>query len=227
MSTTFGKKTSAAPAAFGKRKAAIAPVSRPVQSGLSPEAMSFLSAQRAQPDAAPASSYAAPANAGISGGKPVFWRRIVAKLIDEVAMWLLVILMSGGAAARLMGTYIDAPSGSAAEDAAAVGLMGYVLLFMVFGLVYSVAMQVSPLQATLGKMAVGVIVTDKHGDRPGFGRILLRETVGRTIANFMPFYSGYMMGVFNKQRRCIQDHIGGTMVCTREAQAASYVEAFA
>jgi len=36
-----------------------------------------------------------------------------------------------------------------------------------------------------------------------------------------------MMGVFNKQHRCIQDHIGGTLVCTREAQAAAFVEAFA
>ena len=58
-----------------------------------------------------------------------------------------------------------------------------------FQLTVTIAMVASGILVLLliGKMAVGVIVTDKHGDRPGFGRILLRETIGRTIANFMPF----------------------------------------
>ncbi|MEZ5997269.1 MAG: RDD family protein [Hyphomonas sp.] len=226
MSTTFGKKT--APAAFGKRKAPVARRRAVSQSDLSPQALSFLNTERGQQDDIfdPAPSYAV-AGAGLTAGEPVFWRRIIAKLIDELAAWAAVILLSGGGVLATAGTYIEAETGSAEELAASADFILYTFMFMVISLVYTVGMQASALQATLGKMAMGIIVTDKHGDRPGFGRILLRETIGRSAANFLPFYAGYAMGMFSKDKKCIHDYVGGTLVCTKESSTAGYVEAFA
>ncbi|MEZ5947047.1 MAG: RDD family protein [Hyphomonas sp.] len=229
MSATFGKKTSAAPAAFGKKKAPIVRGNAPRQPELSPQALSFLNSERSRADtpfdAAP--SYTAPKSQGVSGGKPVFWRRIIAKLIDELAGWALVILFSGGAALATVGTYIEAEKGSMEELAASADFLMYTLMFMVISLVYSITMQASVLQATLGKMAMGIIVTDKHGGKPGLGQIILRETLGRSAANVLPFYAGYMMGAFNKDKKCVHDFVASTQVCTRAVSAAGYVEAFA
>ncbi|MCA8900644.1 MAG: RDD family protein [Hyphomonas sp.] len=237
MTATFGKKNSGAPASFGKRSTPAAGLmgSRPAaaSASLSPEAQAFLAAERQRSGAAatpsaPAQSYAVPSNgSSLPGGKPVFWRRIIAKIIDEVLVWGLVVLISGGALAALAGTYLEADTGSPEEAAAGADMMIYVLVFMVVSLAYSVGMQASSLQATLGKMAMGIIVTDKHGDRPGMGKILFRETLGRSLANLMPFYSGYAMGMFNKDKKCVHDMVAGTIVCTKESSTAGYAEAFA
>ncbi|MEZ5946751.1 MAG: RDD family protein [Hyphomonas sp.] len=229
MSATFGKRTSAAPAAFGKKKAPVVRANAPRQPELSPQALSFLNAERSRPttpfDAAPA--YAAPKSQGVTGGKPVFWRRIVAKLIDELAAWILVVVFSGGAVLATAGTYIEAETGSAEELAASADFLMYTLMFMAISLVYSIGLQASTRQATVGKMAMGIIVTDKHGGKPGFGQILLRETLGRSAANVLPFYAGYMMGLFNKDKKCVHDVVASTLVCARESSTAGYVEAFA
>jgi uncharacterized RDD family membrane protein YckC len=90
-------------------------------------------------------------------------------------------------------------------------------------------MEASRLQATLGKLMVGAVVTDRDGNKPGLGGIIMRNTLGRFVVNMVPFYAGYVMGLFRKDRRGLHDLMSGTMVRKREPAGASagYSEVFA
>ena len=80
-----------------------------------------------------------------------FWRRVAASLLDT-----LVLLIPSSALGYLIGGHL--------------GLLAETLLWVV----YRVAMESSPAQATLGKRWVGIKVTDAQGHRIGVGRALGR-----------------------------------------------------
>jgi len=218
----FGKKTSAA----ARRPAGAAPTA-----DLSPEARAFLARER-QSAGSPSYEDTVPSGRStdsVNAGKPVWGRRIIARFVDEFLVWGLVFLLFRGDLVQALDAYVQSPPGSAATDAAAFTLFGYVLLWGVVECVYNIAMEASRYQATLGKMLVGAVVTDRNGDKPGLGGVIMRNTLGRLLSNMIPFYIGYLMGLFNKDRRCAHDMTSGTMVRARlpAAVASSYSEIFA
>lgn len=225
--TTFGKKTSAGGPAgskptFGK-KTSQAPTRRAMpaaQSGLSPDALAFLQSERSRAPAAASATrqipgYAAPA--ALTAGKPVWNRRVVASLIDALVFILPVILII-----TAMG-----PQPGITDAQFAVGYYGGIVFLVLSGVAYSIAMESSSLQATLGKLAVGAIVTDKTGGKPSLGAIILRNTVGKFLSSITPFYISYLMGLARQDRRCLHDLIGGTMVCAKGTSSQSYANTFA
>jgi uncharacterized RDD family membrane protein YckC len=222
--------------AFGKKKASTVPqrTMRPARSqSLSPEAQAFL--EREQRSDGPSSSYSQPAfsvsaSAGaVAAGKPVWLRRVFARLFDEFLIWTLILAMFHKDIGQQITAYLGGPSGSPEETAAGAALFLYALLWGVCESIYNIAMEASPVQATLGKMIVGVVVTDRDGGKPTFGKVLMRNTLGRFVANIVPFYAGYVMGLFNKERRCLHDMMAGTVVRKRGpvAAGAGYGEVFA
>lgn len=221
----FGKKTAPSPAG----RALPAPKDR-----LSPEALAFLTAERARAPAQPAQpSYATPKAAAspsaYGAGKPVWGRRIVARLVDELGVWLLIYLIFRDGLSAAVSTYITAGAGTPAENAAAVSLFGYAVIFMLAQSAYNIVMEASSTQATLGKMMMGAVVTNREGGRPSLGGVILRNTAGRFVSNILPLYIGYLMGLFNRERRCIHDMMSGTVVRQRTPAGApaSYGEVFA
>lgn len=215
---TFGKKVTAPMAG----RSGPAPKER-----LSPEALAFLNSERARaPVQSAQPSYASPKAAPVSSvygaGKPVWGRRIIAILIDSFIIGVPVFFLFGFG---IFGAVAAAPS----DTAALMGVLMFSLILGVASIVYSVAMEASSKQATLGKMAVGAIVTDVHGGRATLGAIILRNTVGRFCSNLIPFYIGYFLGLFREDRRCLHDLIGGTMVRRRLPAGApsGYGEVFA
>ena len=231
----FGKKTSATAAAT-KRPARSAPSAE-----LSAEAQAFLQrerqskgAQSGSPQPAGRRPYeeAAPGKAsadGASAGKPVWGRRVIARLVDEFLIWTLIFLMFHDGLGRAFRLYIEGTPGSATENAAVLSLLGYALLWGLIECVYNIVMEASRYQATLGKLMVGAVVTDRNGGKPGLGGVIMRNTVGRFFANMVPFYAGYVMGLFRKDRRCLHDIMSGTMVRKRDPAGATagYSEVFA
>ena len=243
--TTFGKKTSqgpmpAAKPTFGKKPTS-APVGRaaPAANRMSPEAMAFLQSERERKPAAPAApakaskpAYAAPSSqpAGDLGlGKPVWGRRVLARLVDEFGVWFLIFLVFRDGLSAATSTYITAGAGTPAENAAALELLGYGVIFMLIQSAYNIAMESSSTQATLGKMLVGAQVTARDGSKPGLGAVIMRNTFGRFVVNVVPFYAGYLMGLFNAERRCLHDMMSNTVVRRRApgGAPASYGEVFA
>ena len=225
--------------AFGKKSSSQGhrPAARPTASqGLSDKAEAFLQRERAAASEQPERTSAFPfpesgsaSGSGVSGGKPVWGRRIIARIVDEMLVWGLLFLMFHEDIGRQLSVYIEAPMGSAQEDAAGVALFGYAFLWACLEAAYNIAMEASRLQATLGKMMVGAVVTDRDGAKPGLGGVIMRNTLGRLVVNLIPFNVGYLIGLFKKDRRCIHDMMSGTMVRKRApaAVSAGYGEVFA
>jgi uncharacterized RDD family membrane protein YckC len=123
-----------------------------------------------------------------------FWRRFVAYVIDNILLsvvfWLLVLVLGGiGGDGGVFGAY----------TLAAIGW-----------LLYYAAMESSSNQATVGKMALGIKVTDLEGNRISFGR-----AVGRNLAKIISvliFYIGFIMAAFTAKKQALQDMIAGTLV---------------
>lgn len=211
----------AQPPTFGKKVSGTPPRRAPVgaQAPLSPAAQAFLAreTQGSKPPAAtaplPWASQETPSSFG--SGKPVWGRRVIARLADELLVWFLLYLVFNAQLSAAVSTYIVEPEGSPAESMAAVTLFGYGLLFAFIQCVYNIAMEASSLQATLGKMMVGAVVTAKDGTKPSLGGVIMRNTLGRFVVNIIPFYIGYFIGLFKADRRCIHDMMSGTMVRQR------------
>ena len=76
--------------------------------------------------------------------------------------------------------------------------------------IYEVAMESSAKQATVGKMALGLKVTDLEGRRISFAR-----ATGRHFAKLisgMIFLVGYIMAGFTQRKQALHDMIAGTLV---------------
>jgi len=76
--------------------------------------------------------------------------------------------------------------------------------------VYFAYMESSPWQATLGKRALGIIVTDENGNRISFGR-----ATGRYWAKFLSYVTllvGFIMAGFTPKKQGLHDMVASTLV---------------
>ncbi len=96
------------------------------------------------------------------------------------------------------------------SDPAAVPLMSAFHLLMPW--FYYAAMESSPRGATIGKMILGIRVTDAEGFTPTFGRAALRA-----IPKCLPIlWPGYLAAVFTQRRQAFHDLIARTLVVRSE-----------
>ncbi|MEO7757243.1 MAG: RDD family protein, partial [Dokdonella sp.] len=121
-----------------------------------------------------------PAGAAIGAG---FWRRCAACLLDGVVVGVIGWIVSA------VGMSMLATSGSA--SAIAAGAFGMIVLQIIVDWLYFALQESSSAQATLGKRAMGIKVTDDYGRRIGFGRASGRF-FGKIISG-MIFYIGFML----------------------------------
>ena len=123
-----------------------------------------------------------------------FWRRFVAYVIDNILLsvvfWILILVLGG-----------------IAGDGGVFGAYG---LAAIGWLLYYAAMESSSNQATVGKMALGIKVTDLEGNRISFGRALGRNLA--KILSVLIFYIGYIMAAFTAKKQALQDMIANTLV---------------
>lgn len=131
-----------------------------------------------------------------------FWRRFAALIIDSFIL---------GAASSILQYGILG---------AALGLTGVADAFsswvpsLVIGWLYWSLMESSSLQATVGKMALGIVVTDLDGRRISFGR-----ATGRYFAKYISafiLFIGYLMAGFTEKKQALHDMIAGTLVVTKD-----------
>ena len=126
-----------------------------------------------------------------------FWRRAFAYLIDYFVVVVAWRLMAGA----LLSGYTAGKSPL------------YLLLLLVVACLYYASMESSAWQATLGKRALRIKVTDLNGERIGFGRAL-----GRLFAHLLSSLIlgiGFVMAVFTSRRQTLHDMIAGTLVVKR------------
>jgi uncharacterized RDD family membrane protein YckC len=71
-------------------------------------------------------------------------------------------------------------------------------------------MESSVKQATLGKLAIGIIVTDLQGSRITFGRATGRY-FGKILSSLI-LSIGYIMAGFTEKKQALHDMIAGCLV---------------
>jgi uncharacterized RDD family membrane protein YckC len=144
-----------------------------------------------------------------------FWRRFVAHVIDQIVVGIaaLVVLLPGLA---LLGIGIGAGIMEGSESAvglilAAVAAYLVAILLIVIGQwLYYALMESSRKQATLGKLALGIIVTDLSGNRISFGRATGRY-FGKIVSG-MIMLIGYIMAGFTERKQALHDIMASCLV---------------
>jgi uncharacterized RDD family membrane protein YckC len=132
-----------------------------------------------------------------------FWKRFAAFFLDQ----LIVGVGTAG-----LGFAIGVAGAVAGVDETAIAVFAQ-LIGVVAGLLYYTMMESSEYQATLGKQALGVKVTDLEGHRISFGR-----ATGRYFAkllNVITLGVGYIMIAFTEKKQGLHDIVAGTLVVNR------------
>lgn len=149
-----------------------------------------------------------------------FWLRFVAYLIDAaiigVGFGILVIIAAAFFGVSFFhGLSHDIDS---ADDIVPVMAIGFILLaavFLIAGIwLYYALMESSTHQGTLGKMALGLTVTDMQGRRISFGRATGRY-FAKMITGLIPLAIGYIMAGFTEKKQALHDMIASCLVLRR------------
>src|SRR5947209_5857199 len=151
-----------------------------------------------------------------------FWLRFLALLIDNVAMGIgFVLILIPLIFLTGLRTFLDEFHPN--EDTNDVGvfmLIGFVFLVATASLLvtwmYHGLMDSSEWQATLGKKALGLVVTDMAGRRVSFGRATGRH-FGKIITNMIPAFIGYIMAGFTEKKQALHDMMAGCLVLRRDS----------
>jgi uncharacterized RDD family membrane protein YckC/Tfp pilus assembly major pilin PilA len=99
----------------------------------------------------------------------------------------------------------------------------FVLIYVIAACLYYVLFESSQMQATPGKRAVGLKVTDLHGEQISFGRALGR--LFSHLVTFLTFGVGFAMAVFTERRQTLHDMMAGTLVVNREETSEDIAQA--
>jgi uncharacterized RDD family membrane protein YckC len=97
----------------------------------------------------------------------------------------------------------------------APGILGGILLVLLVTVIvtwlYHALMESSAKQGTLGKMALGLIVTNMSGERISFGRASGRFFC-KFITSLIPFCVGYFMAGFSEKKQALHDVLASCLV---------------
>jgi uncharacterized RDD family membrane protein YckC len=87
------------------------------------------------------------------------------------------------------------------------------LIGLAAGWLYYALLESSARQATLGKRAVGIVVSDLNGRRVSFGRATGRF-FGKTVSSIL--MAGYIMAAFTEKKQGLHDMMAGTVVTIKQ-----------
>ena len=145
-----------------------------------------------------------------------FWRRCAAFVIDALilSVCFYAVLFAVIAALALGGAFARVP-----EDHVpgwmVLAYFGLVASFYACAAAYYSLQESSAHQATLGKRALGIKVTDAQGRR-----LTRRHALGRWFAaalSYLTFYIGFLMAAFTQEKRALHDYVAGTCVVDKFA----------
>lgn len=122
-----------------------------------------------------------------------FWRRFAAWVIDCLVISIGSVVL--GVVAPLVGI---------------AGNTRFWLVFVAAYFFYCTLLESSPWQASVGKRALGLKVTNEHGERIGFARAAARFVA--KLLSVMTLCVGYLLIVVTKRRQALHDLIAGTLV---------------
>lgn len=148
-----------------------------------------------------------------------FWLRFVAVIIDGILIAivrsLLVLPILGvmgiGLAHDVQHLDTEDPSSVLPIVGTIIAFAGIsMLISTVIWVLYYTLMESSKYQATVGKLALGLIVTDESGNKLDFVKALIRNLC--KIISSMIMCIGYIMAGFTEKKQGLHDIIAKTLV---------------
>lgn len=146
-----------------------------------------------------------------------FWLRVVAYLIDDLIIgfvgFFVALPFIGGIifSGISMDHLSDTDAGTFLGVAGILGsVLGLILSGIAVGWLYFALMESSKNQATLGKMALNLKVTDMEGGAISFGRASLRY-FGKILSS-MIMMIGYILAGLTEKKQALHDMIAGCLV---------------
>lgn len=142
-----------------------------------------------------------------------FWLRFVAFIIDAIVLGFIgfLITIPFAASLGLGGMMHGRPPMNPGDWVPLTGFVGrFFLIRFVINWLYYALFESSSWQATLGKKALGLQVTDLQGRRINFGR-----ATGRFFAKILStiiLFIGFFMIGFTAKKQGLHDILAGTLV---------------
>jgi uncharacterized RDD family membrane protein YckC len=129
-----------------------------------------------------------------------FWRRFVAFVVDSIILGIPVSI--------ILTAVLFAALPESIHTAASAAIR--FLVSVVLSWLYYTLLESSRAQATLGKMLLGIVVTDLPGQRISWARANARYW-SKYISAII-FYIGYIMAGFTRRKQALHDMIADTLV---------------
>ena len=135
-----------------------------------------------------------------------FWWRVLAYILDGIIL---------NVAATIVGAMLGIGTGLSmylydTQGFASAAIVKSTSVSFLFNWLYFALMESSRLQATVGKLVIGLVVTDLNGERISF----LRAT-GRYFAKILSaliLCIGFIMVAFNARKQGLHDLLAGSLV---------------
>jgi len=153
-----------------------------------------------------------------------FWLRLVAHLIDGIVMGMGFVALAGIVVAAVgVGFFrnlaasinVNPPGPGAPFPVFPAVLLSLILVVaavcIVLSWLYYAWMESSEHQGTLGKMALGLTVTDMQARPVSFARASGRF-FSKMITGMIPLAIGYIMAGFTEKKQALHDIIAGCLV---------------
>lgn len=128
-----------------------------------------------------------------------FLDRFLASFLDGIVLYIISALI-GFAVGIVLGII------GVTEGLENIGR----ILGLIIGWLYYALSESSPKQATLGKQAMKITVTDMDGNRISFARATGRYF--SKIISTITLLIGYLMAAFTAKKQALHDIIAGTLV---------------
>lgn len=143
-----------------------------------------------------------------------FWMRFLSYIIDAFLLgavsMIIIIPIFGATMFMSTGSGMDSDMSSVAGASIVVAYFFVMLLILVLSWLYFALMESSAKGATLGKLALGLRVTDLNGNRVSFARASGRY-FGKILSGII-FYIGFIMAAFTQQKQALHDMLSGCLV---------------
>lgn len=146
-----------------------------------------------------------------------FWKRFLAYVIDAILLSIVYFVVLVPVIGLFgLGAMTQAEDPSAAEGMIMAAIGAYfvvVVLLMIAGWLYFALMESSSKQATLGKLALSIKVTDVNGSRISFAKATGRY-FGKIVSG-MILYIGFIMAGFTEKKQALHDIMAGCLVVNK------------
>ncbi len=136
--------------------------------------------------------------------KAGFWTRVVAALLDSMAVGFLQVVLS-----LLLGFFIAALGNGAPEFQRAMTTV--ITLFTIALSAGYYVFFTGYCGQTPGKMALRIKVIRTDGAEISYGRAFFREVIGKFVSGII-FGIGYLMVAFDEQKQGLHDRLANTYV---------------